>query len=252
VNEATVQRLNALNRAFYQATAHEFDATRQSAWQGWQRLLAHLPAAPLRVLDVGGGNGRFGLFLHQALGGRLAHYTLLDNSAALLNKAQVSLSGFNIAHTVRLHDLIEQPLQEATHYDLVVCFGVLHHIPSLARRVGLMRSLAAACGPQGRLALTFWRFLDDARLRARLLAWSSLPEIDNTQLEEGDHLLDWRRGAAALRYCHYADLPERAHLCDATGLALVSEYIADDRGSDAHGKVQGGNVYCVLGQPHAT
>lgn len=64
VNTITIQRLNAINREFYRVTAREFDQTRGAAWPGWERLLPYLHP-PLSVLDVGCGNGRFGLFLRE-------------------------------------------------------------------------------------------------------------------------------------------------------------------------------------------
>src|SRR5437773_46351 len=70
VDQVTIQRLNEINRAFYNRVAQDFDETRQQAWPGWDTLLSYLNAplnAPLSVLDVGCGNGRFGLFLAQRL-----------------------------------------------------------------------------------------------------------------------------------------------------------------------------------------
>ncbi|NJL93275.1 MAG: hypothetical protein HC915_05865 [Anaerolineae bacterium] len=64
MDASTLHLLDQLNRAFYQAVASSFDATRQRPWAGWRPLLQHLPTAeaPLRVLDLGCGNARLGLF----------------------------------------------------------------------------------------------------------------------------------------------------------------------------------------------
>jgi SAM-dependent methyltransferase len=62
----TINRLNAINRAFYATVADDFDQTRGTAWPGWQRLLPYL-STPLSVLDIGCGNARFALFLHDSL-----------------------------------------------------------------------------------------------------------------------------------------------------------------------------------------
>jgi 2-polyprenyl-3-methyl-5-hydroxy-6-metoxy-1,4-benzoquinol methylase len=66
VNDATRERLNTINREFYRVTAHDFDETRGQPWPGWKRVLPYLKL-PLSVLDVGCGNGRFGVFLAQNL-----------------------------------------------------------------------------------------------------------------------------------------------------------------------------------------
>ena len=62
----TINRLNAINHAFYATVADDFDQTRGTAWPGWKRLLPYL-TTPLSVLDVGCGNARFALFLHDNL-----------------------------------------------------------------------------------------------------------------------------------------------------------------------------------------
>src|SRR4051812_3977149 len=113
MDEATIQRLNAINRAFYQTTASEFDATRGQSWPGWDRLIPHLKT-PLSVLDVGCGNGRFGLFLREQLTGPLT-YTGLDNNPALLEAAQQALaSQEEMESTLRPYDLLIDPLPENT------------------------------------------------------------------------------------------------------------------------------------------
>ena len=67
VDDATFRYLNDLNRRFYETVAIDFDATRQQAWAGWERLLPYLHA-PLSILDIGCGNGRFGAFLAERIG----------------------------------------------------------------------------------------------------------------------------------------------------------------------------------------
>src|SRR5687767_4501043 len=120
MDEATIQRLNAINWAFYETTAAEFDATRGQSWPGWDRLLSHLKT-PLSVLDVGCGNGRFGLFLREHLSGPLS-YTGLDNNPALLEAAQQALASQDqMTTSLCPYDLLTDPLPDA-EYDLVVLF----------------------------------------------------------------------------------------------------------------------------------
>src|SRR5262245_42228416 len=127
MDEATIARLNGINREFYQTVADEFDMTRGKAWPGWSRALpsiqavAHAPA--LTVLDVGCGNGRFGVFLAQRL--KLpVDYHGIDSNAALLDHAGESLSAFrNLTTRLEQRDVLETPLPDAT-YDVVGLFGV--------------------------------------------------------------------------------------------------------------------------------
>src|SRR5690349_758474 len=89
MDEATIRRLNQINREFYRITADSFDQSRQHAWAGWEQLLEYLKP-PLSVLDVGCGNGRFGLFLAEALSGDIL-YLGVDSSPILLERAKQAL-----------------------------------------------------------------------------------------------------------------------------------------------------------------
>jgi SAM-dependent methyltransferase len=232
MDERTIWRLNDLNRQFYATVAHSFDQTRGSAWHGWERLLPYLrdlPASP-RVLDVGCGNGRFGLFLAQ--NNILAHYTGHDNNATLLAHAQHDLQGANLASFQLVErDSILNPLEEGA-YDFIGVFGVVHHVPSLERRKAFLRGLGERLTNKGILAYATWRFMDDDKLRQRVVAWD---DDLAPQVEEHDYLLDWRQGDRALRYCHYVDDAEQAQLDDATGLHLLEHYRADGKDGRLNG-----------------
>lgn len=220
MDTATIQRLNALNREFYRVTAADFDATREKAWAGWLRLLPYLPT-PLTVLDVGCGNGRFGLFLAENLSGSIA-YTGVDNSPSLLAHARESLQHYPLLQfTLIEQDVIETPLLPG-QFDLVALFGVLHHIPGAANRLDFMRRLADQAKPGGYLVFAAWCFYEFERYRERIIPWS-----DDIQVEAHDYLLDWRRGERALRYCHYVDEAEHTALIVATGLTEVLTFRAD-------------------------
>jgi tRNA (uracil-5-)-methyltransferase TRM9 len=224
MEQATIQRLNAINREFYRLNADEFDQTRGAAWAGWNPLLAYL-TAPLSVLDVGCGNGRFGVFLRDHLGISL-HYHGVDNNAALLNHARAALDGLDTRLEER--DIVENP-PDAGEYDLVALFGVVHHIPGAKERRALMRRLGERVKKGGLLAFACWRFYDYERFRARIVPW---PDV--IQVEPGDYLLDWRRGAVSLRYCHSVDDAEQDALAAATGLREVIRYRADGQDGQAN------------------
>ncbi|MBC7810451.1 MAG: class I SAM-dependent methyltransferase, partial [Burkholderiales bacterium] len=231
MDDTTVRRLNDINREFYRITAADFDQTRQQAWPGWERLLPYLDVSSqaLSVLDVGCGNGRFGLFLASSVGA--AHepplrilYHGIDNNAALLSRAQHSLAALpNISSTLEERDIVDgyivEDLPSTGRYDLVALFGVLHHVPDFERRKTLLRTLAERVRPGGVLAFACWRFYEELRWRERITPW---PDDLADKVEAGDYLLDWRRGETALRYCHYVDDAEHAALIAATGLNEVA------------------------------
>lgn len=240
-----MRRLNQMNRDFYCLTVEDFDESRGRPWPGWRRVLEYLPAAPisaLSVLDVGCGNGRFGRFLARNLPAPIhaIRYHGLDNNPDLLTAARDAFARMDILPDARLEvrDIVEHP-PDAGLYDLVVAFGVLHHVPGADLRRGLVRALAGRVRAGGLLVVTAWQFWDHARFRERAVAWPA-----DLEREPGDHLLDWRRGHAAntaLRYCHHIDESELDGLVAASGLREIARYSADGHTGDInrYGVVRG-------------
>jgi tRNA (uracil-5-)-methyltransferase TRM9 len=227
MDSQTIQRLNAINREFYRVTADEFDQTRGTAWPGWEKLLLYLKGenseAAFSVLDVGCGNGRFGVFLAEYVG-REINYHGMDNNAALLERAmQTVATASGVTMRLEQRDIVENP-PDSGLYDLVAVFGVIHHIPGAHQRQEFVRRLAERVKPGGILALACWRFYEFDRFRGRIVAWGDdLRDL----VEAHDYLLDWRRGEVALRYCHYVDDAEHTALIKASGLHEIVTYRAD-------------------------
>lgn len=233
MNQKTRQILNNINRDFYSVTAQEFDQTRGRAWAGWEQMLTVVDLPIKSVLDVGCGNGRFGIFLAENQAEPL-HYHGVDNSETLLNFAGEALKAYpSLTVELSQKDAILGELPEG-EFDLVVLFGVIHHVPGFEQRQQFMRDLASRVAMGGMLAFAEWRFYEQERFRQRIVAWDAGIEV-----ERHDYLLDWRRGERALRYCHYVDDAEHEQLVSATGLQVVADYRADGSTGDL-------NRYCVL------
>lgn len=243
----TVERLIAVNRAFYSSRAAEFDASRRSPWPGWKRLLDHLDRdRRLSILDVGCGNGRFGRFARQALANQF-DYCGMDSSRALLEAARTQGDpGWRWLET----DLVlsEFPSQiESEGFDLVVCFGVMHHVPGETTRRWLAERMAARVGTGGLLAVSFWQFADDERFRRRVVPWGDLDSeseggLEELDLERDDYLLRWGAesdDALAKRYCHHCNPKEIERLTAGLGLEHVESFSSDGQSGDL-------NRYVVL------
>jgi len=238
MDERTRQQLREVNRVFYERQAESFSSTREHPWPGWTRVLAGVPAEPLRVLDVGCGNGRLARFLG---GSRKLRYLGIDTSRALVGVAREQLGDDDVRFEVRAaEDPPEGP------FDLVAVFGLMHHVPGFEQRADLLASLGRRLAPAGRLAATFWRFGNDPRFEGRLRDFGD--DVDPAQLEAGDHLLLWgegsdARGEPVARYCHFCDADEIERLIGRLrdeGLAPVDRFRSDGRSGEF-------NEYLVLG-----
>lgn len=241
MDDATITRLNDINRQFYATIAHDFDETRGKAWAGWEVLVTHIPqpTAPYRVLDIGCGNGRFGIFLAEKWGTDNLIYHGIDNSPDLLQSAKEALSAKNITFNLQHEDIVSGKHDFTPDYDLVVAFGVIHHIPSSQLRTHLLWNWANAVKDGGHLVFACWRFYEFDRFRERITAWD---DDLAKKVEAHDYLLDWRRGATALRYCHYVDDAEHETLTRATNLQPIADYRAD-------GFTNTVNRYSILKKP---
>jgi tRNA (uracil-5-)-methyltransferase TRM9 len=240
LDAGTVRALNALNRSFYREQAAAFSAAREAPWPGWKRLVElvaeRVPTSPLAVLDVGCGNGRFAAFL----AARGIPFTCcgIDASAPLLDLARARRLPRGSA-SWRLADFLERPPDASLpegRFDLVVLFGVLHHVPGREQRRALLQALRRRLRPGAVLALTAWQFEAFRRFRERMLPWEvfnrgAADPIDLAQLEPGDHLLPWGRGTG-LRFCHFADDAEVEGLLRDAGLERLHRYRADGRSGD--------------------
>ena len=236
MNTATQTALRRINRDFYSRHAAEFDRTRQpGGWPGWQRVVqtaAQTANHPLRVLDLGCGNGRFALFLERNPDLRQRRpftYLGIDLSSELVDHARTAAASLHHI-SFQVDDIEACPLGEAT-CDLAVLFGVLHHFPGFDSRRRTLERAASAVARGGLLALTCWQFADDPRFENRWLDWSSEAGVAAAELEPGDHLLRWGQPESeARRYCHHTDEPELDRLVHDLPLAEVARYRSDGPG----------------------
>jgi tRNA (uracil-5-)-methyltransferase TRM9 len=222
----TIQRLIALNHQFYQTFAAHFSATRQRLQPGVLRLLPTITSAA-RILDLGCGNGELARQLHQR--GFQGSYLGLDFSAGLLAEAA---RGLPEAHfRFRQADLASPswfPPSEPP-FDLALAFAALHHLPGAALRQGVITEIRRLLTPGGRFIHSNWQFLNSPRLVKRIQPWSAVG-MDESLLEVGDYLLDWRQGGQGLRYVHYFSEDELEELAQRSGFSVLESFFSDGEG----------------------
>ncbi len=223
MNPSTISRLLELNRQFYQTFAQPFSATRQRLQPGVLRILDQVsPKADL--LDLGCGNGELARELARC--GHAGTYTGLDFSPALLDEARV---GAPDTFRFILADLANSTWDAeiaGRHFDAILAFAVLHHLPGNEMRLQLLKKVKVLLKPEGRFFHSQWQFLNSPRLAARLQPWANIGLTDN-DVDPGDFLLDWRQGGTGLRYVHYFSIQELADLAAHAGLQVVESFLSD-------------------------
>ncbi len=248
--------LRAVNQRFYDHFAGDFDRSRERPWPGWGRVVDRLSTATPAVLDTGCGNGRFGVFLAARLRGAF-RYLGVDGCAALLRAAGSRLDGLVEAAELRRLDILEPGFDRAVggeRFDLVVLFGVLHHIPGRDSRSHLLRRLGSRLAPGGVLAVSVWRpDRRTPRFARRIVAWQGynrerrrrgLDPLDLDAAEAGDTLLSWAGDTEHPRYCHFPDDTEIDQWIATPGPRLSDRFEADGpSGRD--------NLYLVWQNPAA-
>lgn len=237
MDQKTIDVLLQLNRSFYQTVAQPFAASRQSPWAGWDQVLQRVqtqfsPAQPLRMLDLGCGNGRWGKYFFEQTAHSQTTYVGVDENLSLLHAASRSLlsqAQLLVLHHLDLKTFVAQAVEtQASSYDLIVLFGVWHHLPGSDQRATLLTQLARLLKPNGLLVISCWRFRRSPSLRARLVSPSEVG-IGTTGLEIGDYFLDWQAGARAIRYCHDVEGTELLAQARAADLQQMEAYAADGK-----------------------
>lgn len=202
-----------------------------------------------RILDVGCGNGRFPRFLIQERPVGHIRYTGIDQSRELLAMAEQNCQAEEkdqvdwLARDILTPDAESQLPNDA--YDLVVAFGMLHHVPGFEMRRQLLQALARRVAPEGRLIFTVWLFEESERFRDKIVSWSEYNRdasevIDVGQLETGDYMMSFGPSDQTLRYCHASSDAEIEALTQGLELEPIAQFTSD-------GDL---NSYHVLHRPH--
>jgi SAM-dependent methyltransferase len=228
MDKEIVERLLALNRAFYAAFARPFAASRSATDPALTCILPYIPQRA-RVLDVGCGNGRLALLLDRERSG--ATYVGVDAVPELIAVARAQAARLaTITAEFHVADVTRPGWSEGipATFDCALALAVLHHVPGFDLRARALRDVGSLLARGGCLLISTWQFLESARLRRKIVDWVEVG-IPRETLEPGDYLLDWRRGGRGLRYCHLVDEAEIERLAAASGLRLRETFRAGGR-----------------------
>lgn len=259
MQKGLIKALNQLNQDFYTQISEDFSASRNFSWHGWEEIIKYLPKKEnLKVLDIACGNGRFVEFLKQNLRGSFS-YLGLDNSRSLLKIAQNQFKEqqfefFDLIKNYLTNEKITFNTQEK--FDLIVSFGLSHHLPSTKLREEFLKSLKGKLNKNGLIMISNWQFAEEqSRFEKNTLNFKKIlenPKINLWQkiklvflllnLEKNDFLLDWRKGEKSnqvFRYCHHINEKEMLSLIKKSGLKVIAQLSAD-------GKSQHLNQYFLL------
>lgn len=243
----TARQLTALTNCFYEEAAASFSATREQPWPGWKRLseaygdhlrTRTLEAGKARLLDLACGNLRFERFLGDALPDARVKTYAVDDCLQLVDACEGTLPA-NVYLTYQQMDIM-QALERSTltadlacePCDLSVAFGFMHHIPVPAWRTDALQALIEHTARDGLIAVSFWQFLDDERLREKAdeatARGCTLHGIAFDNLH--DRLLGWQDRDDIFRYCHHFSEDEIDHLIGSlSDVREIDRFSADGR-----------------------
>jgi tRNA (uracil-5-)-methyltransferase TRM9 len=237
VDKPTAELLIRLNQQFYQTFAEQFSATRQQIQPGVWDVIRQIPPE-CRILDLGCGNGMLWQRLVQQ--GYQGQYVGLDFSSKLLELATQQVSQ-TVTRQPASHpplfiraDLTENGWERSVPqpaFGLVLAFAVLHHLPGELTLIPLLKKIQQFLAPGGKFIFSVWQFLNSPRLRARIQDWSEIG-FSESQVEQGDYLLDWRQGGRGLRYVHQFNSVELESLARRCGFICTKTYLSDGKGGN--------------------
>jgi len=128
-------------------------------------LMRRLPPPPAVVADIGGGPGRYALWL-ASLGYQVEHRDLMPLHVSRLQADAAGLPGIRTA----VGDARELDLPDAS-VDAVLLLGPLYHLTQEAERIGAIREAARILRPGGPLfavAISRWAFRIDGIIGVRI------------------------------------------------------------------------------------
>ncbi|MEN8098216.1 MAG: class I SAM-dependent methyltransferase [Chloroflexota bacterium] len=242
MDDLTKERLNRLNRQFYDQFADQFAGARSLGQPSFNKILSLIPDGA-RVLDIGCGHGRIAQLLEMHRTG--VRYHGLDFSDRFVGLGNAHAANFeNIVAKFEAVDIMSSDWTrglDAASYDIVLLLAVIHHIPGQSQRMMLVGQVASLLAASGLAIVSTWQFLTNERMRRKIVPWDTL-NIKEESLEPGDYLLDWKRGGVGYRYCHMVEPNQMQLYAQNAGLEVKDTFLADGKEGDL-------SLFALMGFP---
>jgi tRNA (uracil-5-)-methyltransferase TRM9 len=228
MNAQLQERLLAINREFYARFAQEFAGTRTVEHANLSAIMPYLRNG-VKLLDIGCGSGRVAERLDRE---KLAvDYLGVDVTPSFVESARSRAARLaRVRAEFQLLDITRQGWTESLSarapFDVALAAAVLHHFPGFELRCAVLGAVRSLLRPGGILVLSNWQFQNDPRLLKKVIAWDRL-DIDAGELEEGDTLIDWKRGGDGYRFCHLLTPAEVERAARQSGFAVLSQHTAE-------------------------
>jgi tRNA (uracil-5-)-methyltransferase TRM9 len=240
MKDETAQKLIAVNKTFYDKIGKYWNNSVDYTWDGWVKLIPHIQnlidrceqGKPIKVLDIGAGNGRWYHFLKREFPLVYWDYTGVDISA-FGKETEVVKPGMKFVYLDVLFDdwtILEDG------YDLVVSMGLIHHIPGERLLEQFFKNYTKSMKTDALGILTTWQYMRLERLRKRITNGTERQNllkslnILESELREGDNFLEWVKTEKSIRFSHYFETDEVIELLNQNPeLKLIKSYLADDR-----------------------
>ena len=228
MNSVTAEKLLSINREFYNHFGDQFSATRQRLQPGVKKILETI-RDDASVLDLGCGNGHFLCELVRRH--HKASLLGVDFSLPLLRDAKATPGVLFREFDLSQLSVNSGELSLEGGWDVITMFATLHHIPSNGMRLDILLTVRKLLKADGKFILSNWQFLNSAKLRSRIQPWNKVG-INESDLDEGDYLLDWRSGGEGLRYAHHFSAEELPGLADQVRMRVTNSFSSDGDGGN--------------------
>jgi len=135
-------------RSNYNTIASDFSQKRQYMWKDLLPFFSYIKPGS-KVLDIGCGNAR----AYQQLIDKKVNYLGIDFSENLINLATTKFPGikFKVADIVN-----DNTWDNLKNFDCVLCLAVLHHFPTPASQLKILRQIYQSLMKDGILIISVW------------------------------------------------------------------------------------------------